>query len=89
MTQSEELKRLLAWTPETVPIQFQKEHNPYNASPYDSEDVTFSQEELDADARMPFFCEAYLYNLLGKEDARTLLALMRKFVVSVGMRADF
>ena len=29
------------------------------------------------DEKQPFFSEAYLYNLLGKEDARTLLALMR------------
>ena len=26
----------------------------------------------------PFFSEQYLYELLGKEDARTLLALLRK-----------
>lgn len=29
------------------------------------------------DEDTPFFSEAYLYTLLGKEDARTLLALMR------------
>ena len=29
------------------------------------------------DENAPFFSEVYLYNLLGKEEARTLLALMR------------
>ncbi len=29
------------------------------------------------DENQPFFSEAYLYNLLGKDEARTLLGLMR------------
>lgn len=36
------------------------------------------------DEKAPFFTEAYLYNLLGKEDARTLLAYMRKLARSIG-----
>ena len=39
--------------------------------------------EGDEDA--PFFTEAYLYNLLGKEDARTLLALMRPVFEEAGV----
>jgi len=35
--------------------------------------VLVPQDELDTDSEAPFFSEAYLYNLLGKEDARTLL----------------
>ena len=40
---------------------------------------TESSEDFyrDGDEKAPFFSEAYLYNLLGKEEARTLLALMR------------
>jgi hypothetical protein len=32
------------------------------------------------DENTPFFSEAFLYNLLGKDDARTLLHLMKKAV---------
>ena len=39
----------------------------------------------DEDAKQAFFTEAYLYNLLGKEDARTLLALMKEALKSVGV----
>lgn len=37
------------------------------------------------DENAPFFSEAYLYNLLGKEDARSLLARMRKVCKAIGM----
>ena len=33
----------------------------------------------DGDEDSPFLSEAYLYNLLGKEDARTLLALLSRY----------
>jgi hypothetical protein len=37
------------------------------------------------DEHRPFFTEAYLYNLLGKEDGRTLLALLHKVENAAGM----
>ena len=37
----------------------------------------------------PFFTEAFLYELLGKDDARTLQALMnRACLLSIGVRLD-
>lgn len=41
-------------------------------------------EEGDEDA--PFFSEAYLYNLLGKEDARSVLAWLHQIEECVGYR---
>lgn len=43
-------------------------------------------EEGDEDA--PFFSECYLYNLLGKDDARTLLALMRPIWEAAGIETE-
>lgn len=43
-------------------------------------------EEGDEDA--PFFSEGYLYNLLGKDDARTLLALMRPVWEAAGIETE-
>lgn len=40
------------------------------------------------DERAPFFSEAYLYNLLGKNDARTLLALMRPVWKAAGIKQE-
>jgi hypothetical protein len=37
------------------------------------------------DEKQPFFSEAYLYTLLGKEDARTVLALWKRVVTALGM----
>ena len=37
-------------------------------------------KELSIDGQVPFFSEAYLYELVGKEDARTILAMMRQVV---------
>lgn len=39
------------------------------------------------DEDTPFFSEAFLYNLVGKEDARTILGLIRKLVESAGVDA--
>ncbi len=36
------------------------------------------------DSEQPFFCEAYLYPLMGKEDARTILALLHHVAKAVG-----
>ena len=53
------IKKLLAYTPGHLP-----------------EGVNFygvDEEELKEDEQAPFFSEAYLYNLVGKDEARTLL----------------
>lgn len=42
----------------------------------------------EGDERAPFFSEAFLYNLLGKEDARTVLALMHTLLQAGGMSLD-
>lgn len=34
---------------------------------------------------VPFFTESYLYDLMGKEDARTILALVRNVLRAVGL----
>jgi len=37
------------------------------------------------DEKAPFFSEAFLYNLLGKEDARTVLACLDNFIRAMGI----
>ncbi len=37
------------------------------------------------DEEAPFFTEAFLYNLLGKEEARTVLSLVRQVGRALGM----
>jgi len=39
------------------------------------------------DEDAPFFSEAYLYTLLGKEDARSLLSRMRELAQALGVGA--
>lgn len=44
----------------------------------------------EGDERAPFFTEAFLYNLVGKEDARSILALIRQLGRALGFDdADF
>ena len=69
------LAELMEWTPEATPIQFTEKHNPHN-----QRIVLIGQPELDEDKTAPFFTEAYLYNLLGKEDARGLLGRINRIV---------
>lgn len=40
----------------------------------------------DGDESTPFFSESYLYNLLGKEDARTVLAYLHRVESPLGLR---
>lgn len=40
------------------------------------------------DEDCPFVSEAYLYNLLGKEDARTFLALLNNIIREMGLDMD-
>ena len=63
-------KELLEWSPQNFDFEYFKE------SPYYGK----------GDENAPFFSEAFLYNLLGKEDARTLLALLRGAFGIKGMR---
>jgi len=62
--------KLYAWVPEGVPLK------KISAVVYPKKD--WGQVFTDGDEKQPFFSEAYLYNLLGKEDARTLLALIQQ-----------
>lgn len=67
-------ERLFAWTPESEPPGFRENY----ASFYDD-------EQFDEDADAPFLSEAYLYNLLGKEDARTFFALLHRAMIVAGI----
>ena len=40
------------------------------------------------DENAPFFTEAFLYNLIGKEDARSLLGIVRELCMGVGLNLD-
>ena len=58
------VKNLLEWKP--------------NLRMFNMKDFKESGYYDKGDENAPFFSEAFLYNLLGKEDARTLLSLLRK-----------
>jgi len=73
--QKEEIKALLNWTPEGVPL---KEISKINYPEKHFPKKIYGEICTDEDCKAPFFSEAYLYNLLGKEDARTLMALLEK-----------
>ena len=65
---------MICFVPESAPAQF-------NVLAHE----TFAAKD---DSSQPFFTEAYLYPLLGKEDARTLLALMRNVFESLGFSPE-
>lgn len=50
---------------------------------YSLKDV--SKAELKEDAKAPFFSEAYLYDLMGKEEARTVLYYIRNLCRVAGI----
>lgn len=56
------LRKLFAWTPTYTNVEKFKKSSRYE----------------EGNEYAPFFTEAYLYNLLGKSDARTLLSLLKK-----------
>jgi hypothetical protein len=70
---NKEISALLQWKPTIGKL---KDHAKVN----DPELLGYSSN----DEKAPFFSEAYLYNLLGKEDARTLIALTRQALISLG-----
>jgi hypothetical protein len=39
----------------------------------------------EGDERAPFFSEAFLYNLLGKDEARSVLGIVRRLTVLAGV----
>lgn len=69
--------KLMTWRPEeNNPAEFIKKQPYYEKGP---------EGENDGDEKAPLMTEAYLYNLLGKEDARTLLALVRRCAIAAGI----
>jgi hypothetical protein len=64
--------QLLKLTIERVPEQFSSENDMYE----------------EGDERAPFFSEAYLYNLLGKDDARSVLSAVRQLLKAAGRSED-
>lgn len=79
------VEKLLTWTPEGVDLKKISKVN------YPSK--YFSKKEYgeictDEDCKAPFFSEAYLYNLLGKDDARTLRVLLRNVLNGLGAEVE-
>lgn len=76
------LRSVATFNPHMVPVQFDSKsgHSVYGKT--SRKDVV---DELAQDARQPFFSEAYLYNLLGKDDARTLLARFHALCLALGV----
>lgn len=52
---------------------------------FDREAFKKSGYYSEGDEKAPFFSEAFLYNLLGKDDARTVLAVLHRALESVGV----
>jgi len=79
---NKQIEKLLNWTPEGVDLKkICKINYPSKYFPKKQ----YGEMCTDEDCRQPFFSESYLYPLLGKEDARTLLALLRQAFESVGI----
>lgn len=71
---TKEIKKLFEWTPEGFLLKDV------------SKIVNGKGMYVKGDDETPFFSEAYLYNLLGKEDARTLLCLIEQAFASIGIK---
>ena len=82
---NKEVKELLNWTPEGVDL---KAIGKINYPKKDFPKKEYGEIVTDEDCKQPFFCESYLYPLLGKEDARTLLALLNRTFKSLGINID-
>ncbi len=63
--------RLYQYTPEIVPDGFKTTGGEGMYTP--------------GDETAPFFTESYLYNLMGKEDGRTVLALVHNLLKAMGL----
>lgn len=77
------LKDIINWNPEVPPIQFQLEHSVYAGMTRSKKQNAEYQKELDGDVQCQFVSESYLYNLLGKDDARSLLSRFRSLAVAL------
>lgn len=82
---NEAIKDLLSWTPEGVDL---KAIGKLTYPPKYFPKKEYGEIVTDEDCECPFFSESYLYALLGKEDARTLLALLHKAFLSLGINTD-
>lgn len=69
----EEFKRLMTWIPECLPESVIK---------------SYEQNGARKGEVPPFFCEVTLYELLGKDQARTLLSLMNSLGEALGFDGD-
>lgn len=65
----EAYKRLVGWKPGWFPLDH----------------LTDDDTNLDELTKCPFFSESYLYELMGKEDARTVLALIATLAEAAGI----
>ena len=66
------LNVMMEWTPEHVDLKaISRTYYPLKDFPKKE----YGEICTDEDCECPFFCESYLYNLLGKDDARTLLGM--------------
>jgi len=81
------LREVLNFNPEVTPAQFYiPSANPlYGAADARKKSV---KDSLAEDARAPFATESYLYNLFGKDDARTLLAHLRTLCRALGFELE-
>ena len=86
MEKTKEIKELLEWVPEAVDL---KAISKINYPPKYFPKKEYGEICTDEDPKQPFFSEAYLYNLLGKEDARTLRVLIRRALGSLGVELTY
>lgn len=78
------LASIVNFHPSSTPLQFTDPncHPMYMPKEAKRADV---RAEMRIDAAAPFVSEAYLYTLLGKEDARTLLGRFRRLCQALGI----
>lgn len=79
---TEEIKNLLNWIPECVDL---KAIGKINYPPKHFPKKEYGEIVTDEDCKQPFVSESYLYPLLGKEDARSLLGLLSRAFKSLGV----
>lgn len=73
------LRKMLEYSPNHFPT-CPKGHalNPYK----------LNKKILDEDSTAPFFSEAYLYNLMGKDEARVVLSLVNQLCKELGVNIN-
>ncbi|MFA5499456.1 MAG: hypothetical protein WC404_00075, partial [Candidatus Omnitrophota bacterium] len=68
------VEKLIEWTPEGVDL---RAISKVNYPPKHFPKKEYGEMCTEEDCKSPFFSEAYLYNLIGKDDTRTLLVLIK------------